>query len=133
MRQKYRRFLSCLLLATYASISLIGDGLHSLLPDSDHHHHHHGIYVVDHICDDACHGDHDRSECAGLTASDEDADSHLCEICSYLFQAISQPAGVAPPIDWQPMVVVVHAKPQPIYSLASLGPQAPRGPPSLLG
>ena len=137
MRPKHRQFLSCVLLATYASISLLGDGLHSLLPEGEHHHH--GLYVVSHCCSDtqlAVH-DHDavprgNSERTELTATDCDTDSHLCEICAFLYQAISQPAEVAAPIEWQPLIVVAHAKPQAIYSPTSLGPQAARGPPLFL-
>jgi hypothetical protein len=137
MRSKHRQFLSYVQLATYASISLIGDGLHGLLPDG--HHHHHGLYVVDHSCNDRQHSDYAQgevaccgSEFAGLTAVDLDAESHLCEICVFLIHAISQPAEVAATIDWQPLVVVAQADPQPVYSLTSLGPQAARGPPFFL-
>jgi hypothetical protein len=134
MRPKHHQFLSYVLLATYASISLLGDGLHSLLPAGEHHHHH-GLYVVSDCCDAeyvhiaarSC-----SSEYAELTAGKCDTDSHLCEICVFLYQAISQPAEVAAPIDWQPLVVVAHAKQQPIYSPTSLGPQAARGPPLFL-
>jgi hypothetical protein len=138
MRLKHRQFLSYVLLATYASISLLGDGLHSLLPAGEHQHHH-GLFVVSHSCDDSLHAGHVRealscgsSEYAEFTASDCDADSHICEVCEFLYQAISQPAEVAAPIDWQPLVVVVQADPRPLYSQASLGAHAPRGPPLLL-
>jgi hypothetical protein len=134
MRPKHHQFLSYVLLVTYASISLLGDGLHSLLPEGEHHHHH-GLYVVSHYCD-AGHvhiaAPSSSSEYAELTAADCDTDSHLCEICAFLYQAISQPAEVAAPIDWQPLIVVAHAKPQAIYSPTSLGPQAARGPPLFL-
>ena len=132
MRPKHHQLLSYLLLATYAGISLLGDGLHALLPEGEHHHHH-GLYVVQH----ADHG-HDAvargsSEYAELTASDCDADSHLCEICAFLYQSISQPAEVAASIEWQPLVVVACAKPQAVYSPIALGPQAARGPPLFWG
>jgi hypothetical protein len=137
MRSKHCQFLSYVLLVTYASISLIGDGLHSLLPAGEHHHH--GLYVVSHCCSDTQRAVHDRdavprgsSERTELTAADCDTDSHLCKICAFLYQAISQPAEVAASIDWQPLVVVAHSNPQPIYSPTSLGPQAARGPPLFL-
>jgi hypothetical protein len=136
MRLPHRQFLRYVLLATYASISLLGDGLHLLLPEGDHQHHHHGIYVVSHSCHDEQHADHDHdndpcdcAEDAPLAISESDADSHVCEICSFLLDAVSQLAEVSGPIDWQPLIVVAHANPQPIYSLTYLGPQAPRGPP----
>lgn len=139
MRPKHRQFLSYVLLATYAGISILGDGLHSLLPADEHHHHHHGLYVVSHSCGDAEHADHRHDAVSGassgyaeVTASECDADSHLCEICVFLYEAISQPAEVAAPIDWQPLVVVAHADPQPVYSLTALGCPAARGPPLFL-
>jgi hypothetical protein len=138
MRPKHCQFLSYVLLATYASISILGDGLHSLLPAGEHRHHH-GLDVVTHNCDDSLHAGqvHDAvccgsSENVEFTASDCDADSHICGVCAFLYQAISQPAEVAAPIDWQPLVVAANADPQPIYSQTSLGAQAPRGPPLLL-
>ena len=132
MRPKHRQFLSYVLLATYASISNLGDGLHSLLPADEHQHHHHGLYVVSHAGHDHDASARISSGYADLTASDRAADSHLCEICAFLYEAISQPAEVAAPIDWQPLVVVAHADPQPVYSLTSLGCPAARGPPLLL-
>src|SRR4051812_37371681 len=107
MRSQLRQVLSYLLLATYASISLLGDGLHGLLPDG-HHHHHHRLYVVSHSGDDSRHADHDHdeivccnSEFAAITAVKSDAESHLCEICEFLAYAISQSVEVAAPIDSQ--------------------------------
>lgn len=133
MRSKPRRFLGYVLLATYAGISFIGDGLHDLLPDS-HRHHHHGLYVVTHH-DDAepsyLNLAADGAGSASLTAADCDADSHRCEICAFLYEAISQPAEVAAPIDWQPLVVVARAIPQATYSLTDLERPAARGPPLL--
>jgi hypothetical protein len=133
MRPTRRRFLSWFLLATYAGIALLGEGLHSLILEGEQQHHHHGLYVVSHTCGDPYHHDdatnHDASTHASLTAADCDADSHVCEICAFLFQAISQPAEVAAPIEWEPFIAPAHAAPQPLYSLASLGPPAARGPP----
>ena len=132
MRRTRHRFLSWFLLATYAGIALLGEGLHALVPEGEHHHHH-GIYVARHACNGECHhrdaAEQGASAGASLTAADGDADSHLCEICAFLFQAISQPAEVAAPVEWRPLVVRAHAAPQPLYSLVSLGPQAARGPP----
>jgi hypothetical protein len=125
-----------LLLATYAGIALLGEGLHELMPDAGHQHHH-GLAVVhcagDHCCH-AGHADHDNvSQLASLTVN-SDSDSHVCEICQFLFQAISQPANVAAPIDWQPLVAANSQQPQQLLHLPiSLGSHAPRGPPQLLG
>jgi hypothetical protein len=135
MRPTRYRFLSWFLLATYAGIALLGEGLHALVPEGEHHHDH-GIYVAHHTCNGECHhhdvhdgGEHGAPAHAALTAADSGADSHLCEICEFLFQAISQPAEVAAPIEWEPLVARAHATPQRLYSLVSLGPQAARGPP----
>ena len=141
MRPLYRQILSYVLLATYAGISLLGDGLHMLLPEGEHQqHHHHGIYVVGHSCHDEHHAGHDHdhggascgcSEDAPLAFSESDSDSHVCEICSFLLDAVSQPVETTARIEWRPLVAVVRANLQPIYSLTSLGLQAPRGPPLL--
>jgi hypothetical protein len=137
MRPKHSKFLSYVLLATYAGISLLGDGLHSLLPEGEHHHH--GLYVVSHRGSDTQRAVRDCDAVPGgssghaeLTAADCDTDAHLCEICAFLYQAISQPAEVAAPVDWQPLVVVACAKPQAIYLPIALGSQAARGPPLFL-
>src|SRR4029079_14779879 len=138
MRPQHRQFLSYALLAIYAGISILGDGLHSLLPGDEHQHHHHGLYVVSHRSSEAEHAGHghDAAACTGSGYADltegECSDSHLCEICAFLYEAISQPAEIAAPIDWQPLVLVVHAELQPVYSLTALGCPAARGPPLLL-
>ncbi len=135
MRLNSRRYLSYVLLAAYAGISLLGEGLHSLMPEAGHHHHD-GLYIVNCPSRGTAHADHDAdsgvtSAEAVLTASYGDADSHICEICQFLFQAVGQPAEVASPLDWQPLVVATSSLPQPRYSSISLGPQTPRGPPVL--
>jgi hypothetical protein len=141
VRLRSRHLLTYLLLATYAGIAFLGEGLHELMPEAGHHRHH-GLAIVhcadDHCCDHEEHAAHDNdhhaaSGLASLTVNSH-ADSHLCEICQFLFQAISQPASVAPPIDWQPLVVANPQRPQQLlHSPVSLGPHAPRGPPLLLG
>ncbi len=141
MRTIRHRFLSCLLLAAYAGISLLGDGLHLLLPEGQQHHHHHGTYVAGHSCHDSQHAYHhhddaccsDCSDDVGPAISDSDVDGHLCEICSFLVNAISQSVEAAAAVDWQPLVVESEPETQAVYSCISLGPQAPRGPPLLLG
>lgn len=141
MRPKHRQFLSYFLMATYASISLLGDGLHLLLPEGGQHHHHHGIHIAGHSChdsqqDDHHHGDTCCSDCAhdvGPAISDAGADGHLCEICSFIVHAVAQPVEEVATIDWRPLIVQSQPETQAIYSCVSLGPQAPRGPPSLVG
>ena len=140
MRPQHRQFLSYVVLATYAGISLIGDGLHSLLPEGEHHHHH-GIYVVGHSCHDEDHAHHHHahaccSDCTddvGPALSESDADGHLCEICSFIVLAVAQPVELAAAIESLPFVAESEPEIQAIYSHVCLGPQAPRGPPSLVG
>ncbi len=136
MRLKSRRLLSCILLATYAGISILGDGLHALMPEAGHHHHHGLCIVVTHESgnsdrDAALGGNAGQSSEPVVTASDGDIESHICQVCQFLFQSVSQRTDVVAPIDWQPIVVVAVSLALPIYSPASLGPQAPRGPPLL--
>jgi hypothetical protein len=140
---KHRRFLSYLLLAIYGGISILGDGLHLLTHEAGHHH---GLYVACYVAHghaDADHGNCHDPGCSasdvadyylssserGVAASDCANCSHVCEACAFLGQALSQPAELAAPIDWQPLVVAAASRPQPIYSPGSLGPHAPRGPP----
>lgn len=132
------------MLTIYGGISVLGDGLHMLMHEAGHHH---GLDVVccethshadaDHHCDchdPGCSASDDADYCLSsaeriVTASDCATHSHVCEVCAFLIQALSQPAEVAAPIDWQPLVVAAASRPQPIYSPTSLGPHAPRGPP----
>src|SRR5437762_10274056 len=109
MRSRPRRFLSFVLLATYASIAILGEGLHELMPHAGHHHHD-GLFIVHRASHGPEHADRDagyQGISAGpvLIASDSDLDSHVCEICAFLFQAVSQPVEVAAPIDWRPLAV----------------------------
>jgi hypothetical protein len=134
MRLKHRQILSYLLLATYASIAVLGDGLHWLAHETGHHH---GEFLVTSTSHGLGH-EHSLPLATGalptgrvLSATDADVDSHVCGICTFLFQALSQPAEVAATIDWQPVVVATIFQQQPIYSPTSVGPHAPRGPPLL--
>ena len=151
MRLKCRRFLSCLVLVNFASISLLGEGLHLLTPETErqhHHHHFHGPCVVHRAAHDSRHDDADadldhharglvaeasseassaRSECA--FSDDDGVDFHVCKICAYLFQAVSQPVQFVAPFEWRPLVVAAPSLHQLVYAHTSLGSQAPRGPP----
>jgi hypothetical protein len=136
MRLAVRKLLSCSLLATYAGISFLGQGLHLLLPDDGHHH---GFDVI--VCANS-HHPHDHDCCADgqhdspagpIIANACAADSHDCEICEFLFQAVSQPPQIATTPDLHPLVAEVPCHPQGFYSPTILGLHAPRGPPQLLG
>jgi hypothetical protein len=152
MRLQYRRFLSFFLLVTFAGISLLGEGLHWLTPEIEqhvHHHHGHGVCIVMHATHGARRDDHDahladsvatsadNADCESCTKSmvalsDCDFDSHVCKICEFLFQAVSQPIEVVAPFEWQPLVVSTSSLQGSICSTISPGIQAPRGPPSLV-
>jgi hypothetical protein len=150
MRLKYRQFLSYVLLLACTSISLLGEGLHLLVPfAAHHHHHHHGRCIVTYARHGTKHDDshlvaidHTRrysehtqlgtaSSVAVLTANGHDADSHLCGICSFLFQIISQPVEVVAPHECEPLVDVTPNLRQLNCATTSLGLPAPRGPPLL--
>ena len=146
MRSTLHKLLTCTLLATYVGIAVVGQGLHELTPG---HKHHHGFEVV--TCtahthgDGGCcehhghdgpahHDDHDgEPERSVITAADCTADSHTCEICEFLVQAVGEPPQIAVVPDLHPRVAnasMPHAK---LFSQAILGLHAARGPPPLLG
>jgi hypothetical protein len=156
MRPTLRTLLTCSLLAAYASISLLGQGLHWFQP---HDHHHHGSMVVSrtthrhthkhgaHCCDHHPHGpcchdtDHDHDQDhdddhvpAGpiVAARDGDTHSHMCQICEFLFQAVSGPPQVATTPDLHPLVADAPRSAAEHFSTAILGLHAARGPPQLL-
>lgn len=149
MRLRNRRLLSCFLLVTFIGISLLGEGLHWLTPETEQHHHHrHGFCVCAHHSHDASrdnrnahfalhsHACADHAVCKSALAnrqvvSNNDVESHVCSICAYLFQIASQPIEVAAPLEWQPLVVAVPILRDFIYSTSSLSSHAPRGPPVL--
>jgi hypothetical protein len=150
MRLQCRRSLSYFLLATFASISLLGEGLHVLTLEVEHHHHHHrGLCVVTHARHDLRIDDQKvdfgvdarlfangaergaTSADAVLTADDGEDDSHVCKICAFLAQVLSQPVEFAAPLDWKPFVAAAQSRQQLTCTTTSLGPQAPRGPPLL--
>jgi hypothetical protein len=140
MRSTVRKLLTCSLLATYVSVSVLGQGLHLLAPDNGHHH---GLQVVTcathgHCDGGACchhHSDNDQGHAlAGqsVTSSGGAHDSHNCEICEFLFQAVGQPPQIADVPDLHPLVAVAASSHHEIYSSAILGLHAARGPPQLV-
>ena len=150
MRLQYRRLLSCFLLVTFTGISLLGEGLHWLTPETEHHHHHfHGLCTYAHESHRANHNGHDahfarhshacadRAVCESVLStrqvvvSENDVDVHVCKICAYLFQIVSEPIEVSAPLGWQPLVVFVPNLRTFIFSSSALHSHAPRGPPVL--
>jgi hypothetical protein len=130
MRSTFRNLLTCSLLATYASIALLGEGLHWLAPDE----HHHGPSLVVSTASDAPHnaGDSYATADQGVTAAHGAADDHDCEICDFLAQAVSQPPQVAQSPDFAILIVETACDPPTFYSPIVLGLHTPRGPPQLL-
>jgi hypothetical protein len=136
MRLRRRHLLKYVLLATYASIAILGDGLHSLLPEACHHDLGGRCIVVHHHesrCGDEALANGFVPDERSVTANACDADSHICEICAFLVHAVSQTLKVAAPIESQPVVAAAATESQPFYASTSLGPQAARGPPLLAG
>jgi hypothetical protein len=147
MRLRYRRLLSCFLLVTFTGISLLGEGLHWLTPEDEHHHHQHGLCICsrhshgasrdDHDVDFACHSHEcaNRAVCESVlpasqvVISENDSDAHVCKICAYLFQIVSEAIDLSAPLEWQPLVVFVPNLRTFILSSSAVHSHAPRGPP----
>src|SRR4029453_8328709 len=103
MTPTQRKLLTCLLLAPYAGISVLGQGLHWLSPDDGHHHdlnvigcathghaHNHACVCHDHDSCGLVDADHENLPADKvISANDCVADSHVCEICEFLLHAIS--------------------------------------------
>lgn len=135
MRSTLHKLLTCSLLATYVGISLLGQGLHLLTPEDEHHHYgSHVAAAAVHTHSDECCDDHDSESAALITvAAGSAADSHSCEICEFLFQAVGEAPQVAVVPDLHPLVAPTFTPHVEIYSQAILGLHAARGPPQLLG
>src|SRR3954465_15313608 len=150
MHLKCRPALGYFLLATFASISLLGEGLHFLTHETGQHHHHHhrhGLGIITSVAHQVSHDHRDfylashtraSANCVGcrkttagslLFVTNNDVESHSCKICEYLFQAVSQQIEVAAPIEWQSLFVAYPSLRPLNFSRTTLGPQAARGPP----
>jgi hypothetical protein len=143
MRPILRKLLSCTLLAAYAGISLIGEGLHELAPG---HEHHHGLHVVsceahshshhghDHHHHDhgPCHDDHETPPTGLIVKSGAATHTHTCDICEFLAQAVSQPPQIAATPDLHVLVADLPCSTQVFIAPTIVGLHAPRGPPQLL-
>src|SRR5215212_2810575 len=150
MRLQYQRFLRYFLLVTFTGISLLGEGLHWLTPETEHHYHHrHGIC----FCQRHGHGGKgkhsneafvghshasaEREVCASMLPSaqlvlrENGAESHVCKICAYRCQILSEPLEVFAPFEWQPLVFSAPSLRSFLFSDSTLSTQAPRGPPIL--
>jgi hypothetical protein len=127
MRSTLLKLLTCSLLATYASISFLGQGLHSLVPDDGHHH---GASVVISSAHSDDQDTHDNR--THVVATTSDVDAHDCPICEFLAHAVSQPPQISTPFELQVLVAELTCPAQAFYSPISVGLHAPRGPPQLL-
>ena len=132
---RFRKILASALLATYASISLLGQGLHLLTPD-DGHHHDHAAVALSHPSHAHAHGscgDHHEYPQAGQGGSaDLVAGDHDCEICEFLAQAKSAAPQITAPLDLQAVVADLQAHTPAFHSPLIIGLPAARGPPQLL-
>jgi hypothetical protein len=129
MRATFRHLLTYSLLVTYASIALLGEGLHFLTPDE----HHHGASLVVSSSDFA-HATSESLASVGkhFSSTRADSDDHDCEICEFLAQAVSAPPQIA---EVPAFAVLIADAPleQPTFNAPIvLGLHAPRGPPQLL-
>jgi hypothetical protein len=130
MRSTFRQLLTYSLLAAYASIAFLGEGLHWLTPDE----HHHGASLVVSSEPAAPHnaGGSHTSVDKRVTATHGIADDHDCEICDFLAQAVGQPPQIAQSPDFAILIVETACDPPAFYSPIVVGLHAPRGPPQLL-
>jgi hypothetical protein len=146
MRLFPRKLVTCLLLAVYGGISLLGHGLHELAPG---HGHHHGLAVV--TCAVHSHG-HGHGECSlghhqhGSGHNDGTAagpltvqsggcaeQSQLCDVCVFLAQMRSGQPQLLTGAVWQHLVSAVAVRVPLLSYQTALRLHAPRGPPALLG
>jgi hypothetical protein len=140
--------VSWALSAAYGVIALLGHGLHGLTPDQGHHHglelvqcavhgadHHHAQHRHGQNADNHKHGskaaDHapPHGNALVISAGECVAQSHACEICTFLSQTRATGPQMSASIFWQHIVHSAHvAEPLPV-STTSLDWHAPRGPP----
>src|SRR3954463_8551078 len=144
MRLQYRRFLSYFLLVAFTGISLLGEGLHWLTPETEHHDHHchgmcfcprhiHGAHGNGHDTTFAGHSHASASSalCATLFPSaqfvlcENGAESHVCKICAFRCQIRSEPIEVFAPFEWQPFVFSAPSLRNLLFPNSTLGTQAP--------
>jgi hypothetical protein len=140
MRSFIGKLLSLTILAIYASVSLLGQGLHLLTPHS-HHAVRHSTSVAAHC---HCHEHHcqrssdvaDSQPSVEAHASQsgfrsgEIVETHSCEICAFLALAVSPPPLAPTPLISEPLTVATISAPQPFYASIKLGANAARGPPA---
>jgi hypothetical protein len=120
MRRNPHQLLTGILLAIYGSISLLGYGLHELVPDGAHHHH--GLAALQ----------QGSGPPAVRTGGSVD-DDHDCDICVFLDQARSVQPQVQSAIVWHHLVAAVEIVAPRLSPQSTELSHAPRGPPTNLG
>jgi hypothetical protein len=145
-----QKLATCLLLAVYGGIAVLGHGLHELSPAHHHHaghehsagggcaHHHHGHTHSHGTAHSLAHHGHshcdDRDQAfASAHGSFTDGHGHVCEICDFLDQNRSFQLELPADLSSQPLTVAVSIATPCIESLTVPGLYSPRGPPALLG
>src|SRR3954469_2975239 len=99
--QKLRRCIGYVLLATSANFSLLGEGLHLVVPGCEHHH---GQFACSHKHES--HGECQTTDSTGVRSHDA-CDAHDCQICAFLSQLHSPPASAHAAIAWRPLCVAI--------------------------
>lgn len=127
MRRSTPHLLTCTLLATYAGIALLGQGLHLLAPECEGGHHEHCLAI--HEAHDHAGHKHSSGHQDGSDESRSLTDSHPCEICVFLAHSVSEPPQIATVPIACPLVAAAECDPQDLYSLAIVGLHVARGPP----
>ena len=130
-----RKLLTSSLLAAYAGIAMLGQGLHLLTPDCHHNH----IRVVQGAA--LCQGNHCCHDCDddvpsdfAISAVDHAHHDHDCQICQFLVRAVTEPPHVATTPDLHVLVAQLPCESRGLYTSAILGLHTARGPPqSLVG
>ncbi|MCC7476665.1 MAG: hypothetical protein IT425_14850 [Pirellulales bacterium] len=145
MRYASRHILSYFVLALYASISLLGQGLHWLSGQEEHHHgllggiacsaHEHAGHLHLHtraepFGHDEEH-DHEVPDVPSVTGGGCLADLHDCDLCQFLDHSVSQPPQPAMLLVAQHIIASLPWQSQVSFASASLGLPSPRGPPQL--
>ncbi len=129
MRATFRHLLTYSLLATYASIALLGEGLHFLTPDE----HHHGASIVVSSIESPHAADESRASASKhFSSTRADSDDHDCEICEFLAQAVSAPPHFAEAPAFAVLIADAPLENLTFDSPIVLGLHAARGPPQLL-
>jgi hypothetical protein len=120
MRRISHNLVTGLLLFLYGGISVLGYGLHELVPEDGHHHH--ALAAV-------------QQEGAPLAFKSGGGidDDHDCDICAFLDQARSAQPQIQSAIVWQHLVAVVEQVTPRIASQTFEHSHVPRGPPVLFG